>query len=79
MIFAVDPKRPLWQRAAVNQRNRGARARIVLWQLLQRCGCYEVTLVTVHQWSREMQGAAYLWGIDRLDGIENVPAPWRGP
>ncbi|HXN33415.1 MAG TPA: hypothetical protein VN894_16215 [Polyangiaceae bacterium] len=79
MILEVNPKRPLWQRASVNRHNRGARARITLWRLLQRCGQYEVTLVTVHQWSREMQGAAYLWGIDRLDGIENVPAPWMGP
>jgi hypothetical protein len=66
---------PLWQRAML-ARNRGARARIALWQILQQCGCYEVTLPVVHLWSRELQGAAYVWALDRLDGLQRGPAPW---
>lgn len=58
--------------------NRNAASRLALVALLRRCGA-DVTLVEVHTWSRERQGRAYLWGVDRLQGIENVPPPWLWP
>lgn len=74
---------PLWQRATISrarslldETNRSARARWVLWQLLVEVG-QDVSLVQVGAWSRRMQGAAYLWAIARRMGIENVPPPWE--
>lgn len=74
-------RRELWQRALAKARrleleesNRGARARLALADVLRRCG-YEVSLVTIHSWSREAQGQAYLWAIAFLEGREDLPAP----
>lgn len=73
----------LWQRAALTraktlleESNRSARARLVLVDLLRRCGQKDVDLVAVHTWSRRMQGLAYLWAVNFLNGQENVPPPW---
>lgn len=69
-------------RAAVAKRlertNRGAAARLALVGLLCKVG-ESVTLVEVHTWPRHVQGRAYLWAIDRLAGVENVPRPWGFP
>jgi hypothetical protein len=71
----------LWRRARLERArsylassNRGAKARFVLRDLLARAG-YRVSLVTVHGWSREQQGEAYLWAISFVDGREDLPAP----
>jgi hypothetical protein len=71
---------PLWRRALVGRwreqlarSNRGARARVVLRELLRECGV-DVSLVTVRLWSREQQGQAYLWAIDRKSG-GHAPRP----
>ncbi|HTA20267.1 MAG TPA: hypothetical protein VK989_13305 [Polyangia bacterium] len=80
--MASDP-RPgyLWQRA-VDRRargylrgtNRSAKARMVLADLLRRCG-YDVGLVAIHAWTRARQGEAYLWAIAFLSGREDLPPP----
>lgn len=57
--------------------NRTAASRLALARVLERTGHY-VSLVTIHTWSRQLQGQAYLWAIARLNGVENVPPPWRG-
>jgi hypothetical protein len=76
---------PLWRRGVRNRykaklakANRGAAARLALADLLKRCG-HNVGVATIHTWSRELQGRAYLWGIDFLGGREDVPPPWEGP
>jgi hypothetical protein len=73
----------LWQRALFArakalsiERNRGARARLALVALLRRCQ-QDVDLVTVHTWSRALQGHAYLWGVAYLAGREDLPPPWK--
>jgi hypothetical protein len=67
--------RPLWQRGLVEQRSMGFRARLALAELLWRCG-ESVTLVEIHTWPKRVQGAAYLWALDRLDGVTDAPKPW---
>jgi hypothetical protein len=54
--------------------NQGARARLVLVDLLRDCGI-SVSLVEVHGWTRHEQGEAYLWAIDYKFGKENLPMP----
>jgi hypothetical protein len=73
----------LWERALasrarkrVRRRNRSALARLALVDLLARCG-ERVSLATVHTWSRELQGEAYLWGIAVLEGRSAGPRPWK--
>lgn len=70
---------PLWRRAVVARRlgrNRCDRARLSLYRILVRAKA-DVSLCQVRGWSHEMQGRAYLWALDRIDGVENEPEPWR--
>jgi len=71
----------LWKRglrardvAKMEAENRSAAARLALASLLLRAG-YNVSLVTIHTWSRETQGRAYLWARAFVDGREDLPAP----
>ena len=73
----------LWQRALLSRakevarnRNRSARARIALVELLRDKCHQDVSLVTVSTWPRKLQGDAYQWGIAYLAGHEDVPPPW---
>lgn len=61
--------------ARFEAQNRSARSRYALWILLGRCKA-GVSLVEIHTWPRHLQGRAYLWAIDFLDGHENIPPPW---
>ena len=81
MSALPSPCEPVWrsalvgrERAKVHARSCGARARLVLAELLRRAG-YDVSLVTIHGWSRAAQGSAYLWAFAFLHGREDVPAP----
>lgn len=72
----------LWQRALVaraktiaHERNRSARARLALVELLRRCG-QQVSLVEVGAWPRKLQGEAYQWGIAYLAGDKDRTPPW---
>jgi hypothetical protein len=50
------------------------RARLALVVILRQAG-RPVSLITIHRWSREMQGQAYLWARAFLEGREDVPPP----
>jgi hypothetical protein len=69
-------ERRSYLKAKQAKENRGARSRYVLWRLLDQCKA-GISLVEIHTWSRDLQGRAYLWAIDHLDGRENNPQPWR--
>lgn len=81
MSAAVAYVEPLWSRAlysraleTVKSQNCGARARLVLVELLRSAG-HAVSLPTVHRWSRAQQGQAYLWARAFLEGREDLYAP----
>lgn len=72
----VDAPEPLWRRAILErgrdqfgERNCGTLARVALKDILARAG-EDVSLVTIHTWTRKMQGDAYLWALDRVNGGE---------
>lgn len=71
---------PLWQEGIRSRalENKGARARLALVRMLDKCG-QKVSLVEVHTWPSHVQGKAYLWALSWLDGNENIPPPWLGP
>jgi hypothetical protein len=72
---------PLWRRALraraverIKEQNRSARSRLALQRLLARAH-FDVSLVVIHQWSRPMQGEAYLWALAYVEGREDLPPP----
>jgi hypothetical protein len=80
-VSAAREREPLW-RAAILTRGRdrfantncGALARLALQKRLLRAGM-NVSLVTIHHWTRKQQGGAYLWAIAVIAGREDVPCP----
>jgi hypothetical protein len=72
---------PLYRRVLLTRalqrgakRNMGPAARLALFTLLVRCGL-RVSLVEIHNWTRAMQGRAYLWAIAFVAGQEDLPPP----
>lgn len=79
--MSAAPQLALWQRAllvrieqASKRNNAGARARLALVSILARAGV-DVSLVTVHRWTRERQGQAYQWAHAFVCGCEDLPPP----
>jgi hypothetical protein len=52
----------------------GYAARLALFRLLVRA-CHAVPLPTIGAWTREEQGAAYLWAYAFTSGREDLPPP----
>ena len=68
----------LWRRAFRAKRlgiNRTRASALALGSILRRAG-QTVSIHEIRAWPRALQGRAYLWAVDRLDGVENVPPPW---
>jgi hypothetical protein len=72
---------PMWRRGLLadtakrlEETNRGIASRLALVRILAKTGHF-VSLITVHQWTRQQQGQAYLWARAFLLGREDVPAP----
>lgn len=53
----------------------GAAGRVALQALLRRAG-HEISLPTLHAWTRPMQGQAYQWAIAHLAGDPSPPPGW---
>jgi hypothetical protein len=53
----------------------GAGGRLALQALLRRTG-HEISLATIHAWTRPMQGQAYQWAIAFVAGDPSPPPGW---
>jgi hypothetical protein len=82
-INGISISEPLWRRALRirlqqehEQKNIGARARLVLFEMIRKTGFY-VSLPIIHQWPRALQGEAYLWAYEYLNGRTDISPPWE--
>jgi len=74
---------PLWRRALrrrhslrLHGTNRGGRSRLALQDIIGRAGLV-IDLVRIRTWSRALQGEAYLWALDMVNGAPRRTPPWQ--
>lgn len=79
----ISTSEPLWRRALriraeqeQERKNVGARARLVLFEMIRKTGRY-VSISAIHHWPRKLQGEAYLWAFDFINGRTDISTPWE--